>query len=77
MGAHRIIPLLDDVPQNTHHALSLLFCEALLFQPLDELERIEVVVSELRRRRAEVASSIMRRAVTRSSFQRTPSPWLW
>jgi hypothetical protein len=77
MEAHMAIPLLDDVPQNAHHALSLLFCEALLLQPLYKLQCVEVVISELRRRRAEVASSIMRRAVTRSNFQRTRSPWPW
>jgi hypothetical protein len=57
------IPLLDNVPENPHHALGLLFCEALLLQPLHKLERVEVVVFELRRGRAKVASTVKRGSV--------------
>jgi hypothetical protein len=77
MEAHGVVPLLDDVPENPHHAFSLLFCEALFLQSLYKLERVEVVVSKLRRRCAEVASSVMSRAVTRSTFHRTRLPYLW
>jgi hypothetical protein len=56
-----IVPLLDDIAENPHHALRLLFRETLIFQPLHKLERVEVVVFLLRGARAEVATELKRR----------------
>lgn len=60
-----IVPLLDDIAENAHHALRLLFCEALIFQPLHKLERVEVVIFLLRGARAEVATELKRRRAGR------------
>jgi hypothetical protein len=77
METRIVVPLLDDIPENPHHAFSLFFCEALFLQPLYKFECVEVVISKLRRRCAEVASSVMSRIITRSNFRRTRPPWPW
>jgi len=67
-----IVPLLNYIAENAHHALRLLFCEALIFQPLHKLERVEVVVFLLRGARAEVATELKRRCVAGSKWWDCP-----
>jgi hypothetical protein len=51
-------PLLNDVAENPHHAFCLLFCKTLIFEPLHELECVEMVVFALPSCRAEMAAGI-------------------
>jgi hypothetical protein len=51
-------PLFNHVAEHLHHALRLLFCEALILQPLYKLECVEMMVLELRRRGTELATRL-------------------
>ncbi len=46
-------PLFYHVVQHVHHGYRLVLCEPLALQPLDELERVEVVVPTSGRRGVE------------------------
>lgn len=50
---HKYEPLLDDIVENLHHRNRLLVRKALILQPLDKLERIEVMLAALPRSRME------------------------
>lgn len=61
-------PFLNHIPKNSHDALCLLSCEALILQALNEFECVEVVVLELRRGGAEGAAKLENRSVTSSQL---------
>lgn len=47
------LPLLDHISQHFHHGNGLILCKALVFEPLDKLQCIEMVVAPLSRRGCE------------------------